>query len=277
MTKIQWIILLVFLLATGTAAVITILLRRKRQQSIEEGETKVDNLTDFHCHILPGVDDGSKDMDMTMEMLDLSYAQGVRRIIATPHYHRGHVENEPEKLREVLKKVQEKAAKKYPDLEIRLGNEVFYSDGVIDLLRKGKFLPMGAEDSRYLLVEFSPDDSFSRLQDAVSQVTRMGYRPVIAHVERYQCMYRQKDRFEELQRQGALFQVNYNQARENRWLFQHDFVDLLATDCHNTEERAPKIEENLKNLFTFCSREQIEKILKTNPDRIWFSGKTSLL
>ena len=277
MTKIQWIILLVFLLATGTAAVITILLRRKRQQSIEEGETKVDNLTDFHCHILPGVDDGSKDMDMTMEMLDLSYAQGVRRIIATAHYHRGHVENEPEKLREVLKKVQEKAAKKYPDLEIRLGNEVFYSDGVIDLLRKGKFLPMGAEDSRYLLVEFSPDDSFSRLQDAVSQVTRMGYRPVIAHVERYQCMYRQKDRFEELQRQGALFQVNYNQARENRWLFQHDFVDLLATDCHNTEERAPKIEENLKNLFTFCSREQIEKILKTNPDRIWFSGKTSLL
>ena len=277
MTKIQWIILLVFLLATGTAAVITILLRRKRQQSIEEGETKVDNLTDFHCHILPGVDDGSKDMDMTMEMLDLSYAQGVRRIIATPHYHRGHVENEPEKLREVLKKVQEKAAKKYPDLEIRLGNEVFYSDGVIDLLRKGKFLPMGAEDSRYLLVEFSPDDSFSRLQDAVSQVTRMGYRPVIAHVERYQCMYRQKDRFEELQRQGALFQVNYNQARENRWLFQHDFVDLLATDCHNTEERAPKIEENLKNLFTFCSREQIEKILKTNPDRIWLSGKTSLL
>ena len=55
-------------------------------------------------------------------------------------------------------------------------------------------------------------------------------------------------------------------------------IQLLihATDCHNTEERAPKIEENLKTLFTFCSREQIEKILKTNPDRIWFSGKTSL-
>ena len=237
----------------------------------------MDNLTDFHCHILPGVDDGSEDMDMTLQMLDLSYAQGVRRIIATPHYHRDYVENEPEKLREVLKKVQEKAAKKYSDLEIRLGNEVFYSDGVIELLRQGKILPLGdGGNSRYLLVEFSPDDSFSRLQDAVSQVTRMGYRPVIAHVERYQCMYRQKDRFEELRRQGALFQVNYNQVRENRWLFQHDFVDLLATDCHNTEERAPKIEENLKTLFTFCSREQIEKILKTNPDRIWFSGKTSL-
>ena len=140
MTKIQWILLLVFLLAAGAAAVITILLRRKRQQNTEKPET-MDNLTDFHCHILPGVDDGSEDMDMTLEMLDLSYAQGVRRIIATPHYHRGHVENEPEKLREVLKKVQEKAAKKYPDLEICLGNEVFYSDGVIELLRQGKILP----------------------------------------------------------------------------------------------------------------------------------------
>ena len=65
MTKIQWILLLVFLLAAGAAAVITILLRRKRRQSTEEPETKVDNLTDFHCHILPGVDDGSEDMDMT--------------------------------------------------------------------------------------------------------------------------------------------------------------------------------------------------------------------
>lgn len=79
------------------------------------------------------------------------------------------MENEPEKLREVLKKVQEKAAKKYSDLEIRLGNEVFYSDGVIELLRQGKILPLGdGENSRYLLVEFSPDDSFSRLQDAVN-------------------------------------------------------------------------------------------------------------
>ena len=84
MTKIQWILLLVFLLAAGAAAVITILLRRKRQQNTEKPET-MDNLTDFHCHILPGVDDGSEDMDMTLEMLDLSYAQGVRRIIATPH------------------------------------------------------------------------------------------------------------------------------------------------------------------------------------------------
>ena len=71
----------------------------------------MDNLTDFHCHILPGVDDGSEDMDMTLQMLDLSYAQGVRRIIATPHYHRGYVENEPEKLRSPEKSAGESSEK----------------------------------------------------------------------------------------------------------------------------------------------------------------------
>ena len=107
-------------------------------------------------------------------MLDLSYAQGVRKIIATPHYHRGHVENEPEKLREVLKKCEEKAAKNIRIWKSALKNEVFYSDGVIELLRQGKILPLGDGGEQPLpLVEFSPDDSFSRLQDAVSQVTRV--------------------------------------------------------------------------------------------------------
>ena len=83
MTKIQWILLLVFLLAAGAAAVITILLRRKRQQNTEKPET-MDNLTDFHCHILPGVDDGSEDMDMTLQMLDLSYARACGESLPLP-------------------------------------------------------------------------------------------------------------------------------------------------------------------------------------------------
>ena len=122
MTKIQWILLLVFLLADRSGCRYHYFAPQKKTAEHRKPET-MDNLTDFHCHILPGVDDGSEDMDMTLQMLDLSYAQGVRRIIATPHYHRGHVENEPEKLREVLKKCRRKQRKKYPDLEIRLGNE----------------------------------------------------------------------------------------------------------------------------------------------------------
>lgn len=82
-------------------------------------------------------------MDMTLKMLDMAYTQGVRRIIATPHYHMGYVQNEPEKLLKVLKEVQEKIKKKYPDLELLPGNEIFYSDGVVDLLKEGKILPLG--------------------------------------------------------------------------------------------------------------------------------------
>ena len=261
------------LLAAGAVSWIAIMLRkRKQQKDFGKLAAETEKLTDLHCHILPGVDDGSRDMDMTLKMLDMAYGQGVRRIIATPHYHIGYVQNEPEKLQDVLEKVRAQIRKRYPDLEIRLGNEVYYSDGVIELLKEGKILTLG-EGSRYVLVEFSLHDTYSRIQEAVTKLMRAGYWPVIAHVERYQCMHRQKAHFEELQEQGVLFQVNFNSIGKNKWLFRHGFVDLLSTDCHNEEERTPKIQVNMKDLNTCCNREQIERILRENPDMVWNSGK----
>ena len=266
---------ILLILLAAAAAVWTVILLRKRKKQKEFGKlaAETERITDLHCHILPDLDDGSRDLDMTLKMLDMAYTQGVRRIIATPHYHMGYVQNEPEKLLKVLKEVQEKIKKKYPDLELLPGNEIFYSDGVVDLLKEGKILPLGGENSRYVLLEFSPQDTYSRIQEAVMKFIRAGYRPVLAHVERYQCLHKQKAHLEELQEQGVLFQVNYNSIKKNKWLFQQGFVDLLSTDCHNEEERAPKIQENLKDLNTCCDRTQIERILRETPDLIWNSGK----
>ena len=238
------------ILLAAAAAVWTVILLRKRKKQKEFGKlaAETERITDLHCHILPDLDDGSRDLDMTLKMLDMAYTQGVRRIIATPHYHMGYVQNEPEKLLKVLKEVQEKIKKKYSDLELRPGNEIFYSDGVVDLLKEGKILPLGGENSRYVLLEFSPQDTYSRIQEAVMKFIRAGYRPVLAHVERYQCLHKQKAHLEELQEQGVLFQVNYSSIKKNKWLFRQEFVDLLSTDCHNAEERAPKIQVNMKLL-----------------------------
>lgn len=266
-------VLLILLAAAAVFFTVIMLRKRKKQKEFGKLAAETEEITDLHCHILPGVDDGSRDMDMTLKMLDMAYTQGVRRIIATPHYHMGYVQNEPEKLLKVLKEVQEKIKKKYPDLELLPGNEIFYSDGVVDLLKEGKILPLGGENSRYVLLEFSPHDTYSRIQEAVTKLMRAGYRPVIAHVERYQCLHKKKARLEEFQEQGVLFQVNYNSIKKNKWLFQQGFVDLLSTDCHNEEERAPKIQENLKDLNTCCDRTQIERILRETPDLIWNSGK----
>lgn len=266
---------ILLILLAAAAAVWTVILLRKRKKQKEFGKlaAETERITDLHCHILPGLDDGSRDLDMTLKMLDMAYTQGVRRIIATPHYHMGYVQNEPEKLLKVLKEVKEKVEKKYPDLELRPGNEIFYSDGVVDLLKEGKILPLGGENSRYVLLEFSPQDTYSRIQEAVMKFIRAGYRPVLAHVERYQCLHKQKAHLEELQEQGVLFQVNYSSIKKNKWLFRQEFVDLLSTDCHNAEERAPKIQVNMKELNMCCNGAQIEQILRETPDLIWNSGK----
>ena len=104
---------ILLILLAAAAAVWTVILLRKRKKQKEFGKlaAETERITDLHCHILPDLDDGSRDLDMTLKMLDMAYTQGVRRIIATPHYHMGYVQNEPEKLLKGLKEVQEKIKK----------------------------------------------------------------------------------------------------------------------------------------------------------------------
>lgn len=249
------------------------LYKGKKKRELRKLAAETGKITDIHCHILPGVDDGSEDMDMTLAMIEKAYSQGVRRIIATPHYHMGYVQSDPEKVQKLLKELKEKVCEKYPDLEIKAGNEIFFSDDVTELLQNGKILTMGGEESRYVLVEFSPGDPFERIRSAITTLVRAGYRPIIAHVERYHCMEKNAAHFEELRDQGVLFQVNYNSVGKSQWLFKHEFVDFLATDCHNTDSRAPEIQKNLRQLPECCSQKQLNRILYENPDKLWNCAK----
>ena len=79
----------------------------------------------MHCHILPGVDDGSRSMDMSMAMLDYAYEEGVRAIILTPHYHGGYVETERSVIDETFEELKEHARQLHPDMKLFIGNEIY--------------------------------------------------------------------------------------------------------------------------------------------------------
>ena len=242
---------------------------RKNRGKTKNGKSAVDlaAICDVHSHILPGVDDGAKNMDMTMRMLGMAYQQGVRQMIATPHYHIGHNSTRPEQLQEVFQKVKREAAEQYPELQLKLGAEIFYSEGVIDRLKEKEALTMA--ESPYVLVEFRLDDTFSRLKEAVINLQRMGYRPIIAHAERYQCLNGKTAHVMELRNLGAKIQVNFNSISRNKKLFRQGLVDFLGTDCHDDERRIPRITENLQELASLCTREQMQTILEENPRMLW--------
>lgn len=161
-------------------------------------------IIDVHAHILPGVDDGARDMDEALKMLKCAASQGIRAVIATPHYSRRRGVSGLESLLDAL---QESIRKEYPDFVLYPGQETYYHKELAECLNQGKALTMAG--SRYVLVEFDPGVSYEYLFRGIRSLLYAGYFPVLAHVERYGCLYRE-ERFAELNDAGCVYQMNYN-------------------------------------------------------------------
>lgn len=140
-------------------------------------------ITDIHIHIIPGVDDGARNEESVEKMLDIAYTDGIRRMICTPHFHGGYVQTSPDEVVKGLDKVKAIANAKYPDMEFYAGNEIYYFENMTEWLDAGKLLTMAESD--YVLVEFSPAVTIREIDSAVRHVLQAGYRPILAHINRY--------------------------------------------------------------------------------------------
>ena len=102
--------------------------------------TELNAITDIHSHIIPGVDDGSKTFEMTKNMLDIAYSEGTRGIILTPHHNPYRWKNTVETLHERYSEIRDYCEGAYPDMEIYLGNEIYYFEETLNDLESGKAL-----------------------------------------------------------------------------------------------------------------------------------------
>ena len=116
-------------------------------------------MIDIHAHILPGIDDGARNWEETGRLLEAAWAQGVRHIIATPHFSR---KTDMEQLRQLKAGVRELAHRKGLELEISLGQELRYFEELPLYLEQGRALTLA--ESRYALVEFKPGDGFQTIR-----------------------------------------------------------------------------------------------------------------
>ena len=203
-------------------------------------------LFDIHCHILPGVDDGSKSMDMSLDMLQIAYEEGTRQIVLTPHYMLGRNQYKANELDTLFEKLKAEAGGRWPDLVLYLGNEILWEEGIMDRLREGDIHTMNG--TRYVLVEYNVQTPFRQIADSIQQLTNARYRPIIAHVERYQSLVKREDRIEEMLRMKALLQMNISSVEggflneSKRWcrkLLKDGYITFLGTDAHNVDSRAP--------------------------------------
>ena len=140
-------------------------------------------MIDIHSHVVFGVDDGAKTEKDTRDLLEESYRQGVRTIIATPHRRRGMFETDIEIIKENFKRVEEIATEVAEDLRVYLGSEVYYKEGEIEKIESGVYPRLAETD--YVLVEFPYEMRYKEIHRALNKVILLGLTPVVAHVERY--------------------------------------------------------------------------------------------
>ncbi len=227
---------------------------------------------DTHCHILPGVDDGAHDMDETRRMLLTSYEEGIRIITATPHYIAGKSNIPVNKLKAIFEEVKLVAEEATEGIQIILGNELFYNLGLIDALKKGDALTI--DDTRYILVEFLPSASYHEIRVGLNHCTFAGYIPILAHVERYQCLVKDAILVGELIKLGAYIQVNISSVigtiidpkiKFCQKLFKNEWVHFLGTDAHGSKERVPRARAAVRFLRQKYGEDTVRQLLWDNP------------
>lgn len=200
-------------------------------------------LADIHSHILYGVDDGAKDRADMLAILDNAYKNGVRLLCATPHYNPELFGYSRENEDAALNELCEYSREKYPDLKIHRGNEIFVYSGVPSFITESARKRSDFGDMANALVEFSSRISVSEISDTVSEISSLGLRPVIAHVERYKKITEKG--IARLRLLGAVITVNAKSVvggnggmacRFAKKLIKHGICDAVTSDAHVAEE-----------------------------------------
>lgn len=211
---------------------------------------QMNGYTDIHTHILPGVDDGARDMSQALELVRMAYRNGTRNIILTPHYRGKYKENAPVWLREVFGIFQQMVAEEFPRMNLYMGHEVYYEmDAGVKLEAKKA---MTLNGSRYCLLEFRTNSLRSQIEMGVAEMLRFGYVPIIAHAERYDIFRKDSTLTDEMLAMGALIQLNADSVMGKHGLGVTMFCDRLlrdgkahfiATDAHDSKKRPPLLRD----------------------------------
>ena len=226
---------------------------------------------DMHCHILPGIDDGSQSMRSTVKMLKIAAASGTTHMIATPHFKERHHNASPETIHRLVSEVQEVADEKNLGIKIYPGNEIMFFTDLEEAFDKGKIQTMNGTD--YLLVEFYPDEEFSRIRQGMETVQSIGLHPVLAHVERFLALRKDISKVEELKERGVIIQTNASsvtggqgfQTRQYiKKLLKNELIDLVGTDAHHYESRTPEMGKCAEYLYKKYDEDYIDRILYKN-------------
>lgn len=196
---------------------------------------------DIHSHLIPGIDDGAATLEESMVMLRKFKGLGYRKVITTPHVMSDFYKNDSDTILRGLELLRGAARAERLDIEVDAAAEYYLDDAFEGMIERKDFLTFGDNHVLFELPFIGEPINMSR---AIFNLQLGGYKPVLAHPERYAYWLRDMDKYAELTDKGVLLQVNINslsgyygpEAKKTaEYLVEHDLVSLLGTDCHRSD------------------------------------------
>lgn len=248
---------------------------------------------DIHSHIIYHIDDGSRTPEESLELIRQDVEQGAHAIIATPHYYVQYP-TDPARIRAKLATIEEAlgigeqaTAQSTPraaeanasalDVRLYAGNEVLWFDSMTERLQSGEILTLA--DSHYTLIEFYPEESYQTILRAIRNVRNAGYRPIIAHAERFKAI--QEHGLAEVRDLGAYVQLSTEPLshkglsglldRETKFIqkaLRNQEADFLGTDMHRVDRRPPVLRDAIDWIERNLDRDYADAVLQRNAEAI---------
>ena len=229
-------------------------------------------MIDMHSHILPSIDDGSRNIEETVDMLQEANQAGFTTVVATSHYYLGYYEvEEKERLKyisDVIDEIQDLAS----NLQIYIGSEIYVNSQMVNWLKEHKASSING--TKYVLFELPFQYQIQNLQDVIYSLLSHKYVPIIAHPERYEYVQKDPNILLNYIDLGVLFQSNYGSVigqygkaakKTVTKLLENNFVHFLGSDAHRHKSIYTKIPNALEELGKIISNEKINEITNINP------------
>ncbi len=225
----------------------------------------IENLVDVHSHILPGIDDGSPDVETSLKMIEALQSQGARAIVLTPHYYSDSISYEDfvarrdNALHLLEKSLPPGSPKLIPAAEVYI-TKYLLNNSNLDALKIG--------NTDYALIEhpFSCDFSQETYDRLLSLNYDYGIKPILAHIERYPAFMDDGDLLDSYIEMGCIAQVNISSFVDSsrslrKKLFKYlesGRIHLIGTDCHNLSSRKPDFETGVNAIIKKCGAEAVD-------------------
>jgi protein-tyrosine phosphatase len=231
---------------------------------------------DIHNHLIYGIDDGAKSKQETLEMLKIAIADGIEKIMFTPHFKEKAFENDQTIIDSKKQEIEQLIQEHQLEIDVYYGSEIFVSNHTSSYLNEGKLKTLN--DTKYILVETHRANIYHRFDfgDMLYNFQVDGFKPIIAHPERYEFIYDNPHKASELVKDGNLIQINATSLLDKKKpsfklakkLLDRGLVHLVASDAHDTVYRPPVLSEAYAFVKKHYGEEVANQLFYSNPLKV---------